>query len=1225
MFTLDEKFDLLGDGGMPYSMTEENLHSYANASGKVESGKLLLLRRYAKMILKTPKLQVFDFSCKLGFSPLASSEGIPVVWGIHFGYDPERRAGKLLHVKYSENDRLLSFELYKQSGIDKVLLFTQSTEHVELSGNTMYDLNFSVQSGKCIGCFNGVNFGFDCGAVDGKIALVHILSIHGVLFSDIHIESNCAPYEIIRDENYVMPHYDGGSEDYALHLTVKKYTCGTYEVSYELTGGAGSKYTQDYKMGVWSIQYDIITNAYIRFYGAKNTDKLYLKNGELRFVEQNEKIKKPELYLQGHKMPYTGSFFLEEFDESAKFAYGYELFRSLGTDLQQGRREFVYAQNTLVYSGAPLTDDCIITVQSPEDKKMTEKIPKDIDLYAHALFHAQKNHYFMHDEDAVFKIETHIQKYAELTTAKFYLLDAFYDVICELHPSQEKTDTLAEYGFVSRGYNINLGKKAQGVYHIQCKVLLGEQVLQVHTSAFEVLDDTALSPRESSGFPFMYSGEAAPIKVEYNCPDPWMIKPDHNEVHYVDCMQAVPEITEHRAGWALLKTYKRKMFLWANSRSIPKGKTFKDYPKSLKLADFVCIDVPERAPLTYCNVLPYIFTSEAVRKIYNQFKEAHPDYVLFDMPEDGKVSKEDFIDLFKRYGTAWLAYLNDKNTDNLMELYDEVRAEYPKLKFSHYGPYNLYTMKHSGIRRTNMSFKPYKRAAEMMDGFWIFEDYPFVTGQATYNSSWAMMGLLQNMPDANIAIELYSSFDPVCPDGFLFYANPPMGSIYVESYRTVTQVYEYMYAPVFMDGKFKYYDRPGFQFMPSYNTEASQRFAEFLKGWGTYLKNKPAKPLKSPVFVAEFPDEDDRFDFDFSERDANNISQAGQSYMYETMAEAGIPKGFSTTLEGILDLEASMTDICILPSLKNASDAVKQKIRALSQEGVALIAVSDVADLCDLFGVKSDKKSVKLAALQTNTEHESITRRDTEINYSADGAEVLLSVVTQDGQNYPFVCKYGNNILLNGYICHVGCAQYQHDFHGIANISQLLKKVMMQVTKEVASPLATADNNCGISVFETENGEKRILLTDFTLCGNTMPKQVMVQLNFDAEDVVNVCHKDMAVAPEIIRVDGKVKAFRVTLRPGESTMFKPKTVCEKIKDKKLMLVIFLVAVCLYLNLMFKMLAGLKLTSTQIYPLCQGLGIINSSVIGMVFFKEKINAKAIVGMAISIAALMLINL
>ena len=399
------------------------------------------------------------------------------------------------------------------------------------------------------------------------------------------------------------------------------------------------------------------------------------------------------------------------------------------------------------------------------------------------------------------------------------------------------------------------------------------------------------------------------------------------------------------------------------------------------------------------------------------------------------------------------------------------------------------------------------------------------------------MGLLLNMPKANILVELFCSFDPVCPDGFVFHAFPPMGGVYVESYRTVTQVFEHMYAAVLMDGKFKYYDRPGFQFLQSYNTEAGKRFEEFLKGWGTYRKNKPLKPMKAPVFVAEFPDEDDRFDLDFSERDANNVSQSGQAYLYEIMAEAGLPKGYCTNFEGVLDIDETYTDVCVLPSLKYASGEVKQKIRELSEKGVSLIAVSDVADLGNLFGVKENKKTATVAALETNDEKEYITHRNAEFPYSTDGAEVMLYVTSESGEKYPFVLKYGKNILINSYICHVGCAEVRHDSFGIANVSKLLRKVLTKLTKEISSPLATSDNNCGLNLFVTESGEMRILLTDFTLCGNHEPKKVTVKLNFDAEDIINVCHKDMAIQPDIIRIDGKVKAFTVTLRPGESTMF----------------------------------------------------------------------------------------
>ena len=65
-----------------------------------------------------------------------------------------------------------------------------------------------------------------------------------------------------------------------------------------------------------------------------------------------------------------------------------------------------------------------------------------------------------------------------------------------------------------------------------------------------------------------------------------------------------------------------------------------------------------------------------------------------------------------------------------------------------------------------------------------------------------------------------------------------------------------------------------------------------------------------------------------------------------------------------------------------------------------------------------------------------------------------------------------------------------------------------------------------------------ILLTDFTHCGNRELKTVTVKLNFDAEDVKCVCHKDMTVTPNPIKKDGKTKAFTVTLRPGESAIYK---------------------------------------------------------------------------------------
>ena len=70
--------------------------------------------------------------------------------------------------------------------------------------------------------------------------------------------------------------------------------------------------------------------------------------------------------------------------------------------------------------------------------------------------------------------------------------------------------------------------------------------------------------------------------------------------------------------------------------------------------------------------------------------------------------------------------------------------------------------------------------------------------------------------------------------------------------------------------------------------------------------------------------------------------------------------------------------------------------------------------------------------------------------------------------------------------------------------------------------------------------------------------------------------------------------------------------------------LILISVFLYLNLFFKMMAAGILPAARIYPLIQGLGIINSAVNGAVFFKEPITRRSLLGLAVSAAALFIIN-
>ncbi|MBQ9783625.1 MAG: EamA family transporter, partial [Clostridia bacterium] len=70
--------------------------------------------------------------------------------------------------------------------------------------------------------------------------------------------------------------------------------------------------------------------------------------------------------------------------------------------------------------------------------------------------------------------------------------------------------------------------------------------------------------------------------------------------------------------------------------------------------------------------------------------------------------------------------------------------------------------------------------------------------------------------------------------------------------------------------------------------------------------------------------------------------------------------------------------------------------------------------------------------------------------------------------------------------------------------------------------------------------------------------------------------------------------------------------------------VIVMAVCLFLNSYFKTAAAKHLDATQIYPLSQGGSLILSMLMSAILFREKINLKAIVGVALSFVALLLIN-
>lgn len=115
--------------------------------------------------------------------------------------------------------------------------------------------------------------------------------------------------------------------------------------------------------------------------------------------------------------------------------------------------------------------------------------------------------------------------------------------------------------------------------------------------------------------------------------------------------------------------------------------------------------------------------------------------------------------------------------------------------------------------------------------------------------------------------------------------------------------------------------------------------------------------------------------------------------------------------------------------------------------------------------------------------------------------------------------------------------------------------------------------------------------------------------------------------------DGSVAAFNfytyifasMTLSLSLFAGRKTSDATKKSDLRKILGYILIMAVCLFANSYFKTLAAGHLSAVLLYPLNQGSSLILSALMSSFFFKEKITKKAVVGIVIAFAGLIIINL
>ena len=1124
------------DDNQPYSLKSEGLHGYADPDGYVKNNCFYLVRRFSRQLLEMPDVDKFSMTCTLCYvPPVEFGPSKSVVWTIGFGYDSVRRCGQQIRFSYTPSEHRINIDYCT---IDKTSVSEVST--IEINDITMSadgnELELCVNNDILCGEICGIRFSFRIQESCGVVALSKECETSAIGFSGIVVKSECPKKENVYNHTFRIPKTDGGCMDYFLDIAVDKYTQNNdiYEISYSLHGGANEKDSKFAAYDCWIADFDEFKSLYFCIGEAK----YYIDNDTLVFTcNEKPKFKKR---VNGQDTPYSGRYFTSRYDADGNISVGYGMRYSLSAGNLASERVFLFDRNAvMLYNGKSISDNFIINIITSKDKMIAKNIPKDIPKYAEALFFAENNHFFYTDEKIEFTAELYKKVDEKYLRVYAYLTDAYFDKITALEIKKLDSNSqnpLLEYGYTKTNYTVCVENVLpQGVYHIAIVCKYGDRKEFKHLSAFEVIDSNeSISPQESSGLPTIYCGDA--FLTEYSTNDLWVARPDYNITHYINGSLYVPRMSEDMQAWRLIHLYKRKLFSWMTYRTFTsRDETYADYPGTIKNADYLYVTFPGNEDCVQnnrCYVWKYSnFESDIAKQILKDFINDYPQY------------REYFENWFTIPGEIldkWVHYHNAKIKPLFTEQWNNIQQTNPNVKRYAYGPYPAYTSRHSSGYNTKWYGIDIASMKDVYNGFMKFEDYPYIGGYETHICAWTLATIKMMAKDLCIAPELYDSFGIDCPDPHVMYAKPPKGEIYAPPYQTVTQLYEYLYnTAIFDDGKFRYWNDNFINMYDHKSYEPEKRYSDLLKAWGFYLKNPPEKPIASVGYIADFNAKDDVRNPDIYPDCIYNSSLTAMTIVHKVCSESGYPGGFVTDFNSVMKLTKDDMRVLVIPSLYDVDDKVKSHIRQLHKDGVLLIATGNVDGLEDIFGVKPDEHKEFVTTISYKNETENVYPYNCSFRYAP--VNPSHADVTIANSQTAVIIEGDRAMLINSSLGHLGIETLlQLSQTCRKNISKLIYNSCRDfLSRTFNADVTVISEKVGAKAVMSKTGDLLVILTEYSTSSDFCEKNALVK--FSGIDVCNISYIDYDDHPvdlNILRCNGAIEGFNVTIRSRETLIFK---------------------------------------------------------------------------------------
>lgn len=1103
MFEIFDNFKAYDENFQPYTMSIERHTEIANLHSGVVSNGFSLKSIGNRHIVASPKFSRGEF--KMNFKVTYLFEKSPMFFVI-FGYDEETRRGSAIRIRYELEGRI-NVCCGTITNCEFTPICAEQNVPMLWEGERSVSLCLTLDEKETLCKINDTLFRFDYTGGRGRIALDRRDFIGELIIERFILNVNEEQNErtIIDTEDIEIPLTNGGDIPYTVKYTVKEID-GEYYLTTRFGGGTRSrKVDRRERVGQYVAEKDTMTSPYVGLRTENGSRRYYLTRGKTVFIDPNIFWDCQKTFFGDTELPITNCYKLNStvISEKNEFVFGYEDLFCTGYETQSGKREFRFsADGTLLYDGMPEGES--YEIFSPFDKKAIALIPEDIYGYDEIVEHLRHNHYFVRGEEIKFTLRYTTDIRFEYLNIKPRILDVFETrVISEPCPRMKIDGDTLEASVIAP-------QLAIGVYKVAFDVFYGESKRDSFICAFEVFDPYSdKCPPLESGIPFMFGMHNEFKKLERNLFDLHSPKSSDDVCHYIACATDTPVEAEKREVWRYLKTFGRKWFAWLAIR------TCNDYLSSkhditIQNADYLFhtgINTDED-PLGGFSLFPNrldhwntgFYKHDAVKRWIDEFHESCPN----------------------GDNDALIEYINEKGASYIKAHNIELKKQNSKVKRAIYGPFAPYfspTLTYHSLKYFGFPCND-DLSNEYYSGFAIYEDYPFSCSYQTYRGPFAIMTVLLHVPNLTIYPELYTGSQGGCIDGAVKNAHAPMGAYTCPPYQNLTMGFEYAVNTAHKTRNgFKYWSTYGFH----RGVERAEYINEFVKGWHEILEHKPKKPLRSICYIVDYEG-----DTDVSTEAARffNQSESGQTIVYECAREAGIPAGFGIKPEDLDTITADDCDLLVIPSLKYASNEQIENIKKLYDQGVNLIAFSDITGLEDIFGVKKSPISQKVTTLYANGTKENVYNTDACFEYAPVNAETVMTV----NNGIPAILITSRTMLINTSLLCLGCSEPRKiiETKGAFIVSELTRHVITDTVRKLSSPTVLGEN-VGVTLYEDENGDTILFAVDYTPFDNMPHSEHEAIVRIELDHVLSA--ESSCVDVKCARINGYVREIRFDIKP----------------------------------------------------------------------------------------------